>query len=132
MGYADVDRKAATNYEPPKFLKKLAEKNGADISKAKSEAEVRQIIEAAKKSGAAAAGKGEEPAKEGEVLPPLRYHDRHIVMPHINLNLPALNAHVEANVGPQWYDVAANVKDALLFMALGSFITVLIVKGLGL
>ena len=125
MGFADVDRKASTPFVPNKFLKKLAEKNGVSIVGVKSEEELRRLIDEAKAKA--------EPVKNGEIIPPAKngYDDRGFGA-HIIMNVPAPQVNVKASVGPQWFDVVANVQNAILYMVLGAALFAVFGKWVGL
>lgn len=118
MGFADVDKKAIEKYTPSKFLKKLAEKHNVNISAAKSEEEARRLIDTKRDTKP-----GVTPAKDGEVLPPLRNgngYDRNAHFPQFVVNVPSINAHVDVNSAPAWHEMVGVVKDAVLWMVLGA------------
>lgn len=130
MGFADVDKKAGERYAPSKFLKKLAEKVGADIRNARSDDDVRRLVDEAK---AKKPKEAETKPLSGEVLPPLRNgHDAGHVRPQLVFNLPSVTANIAASETPAWHEMVAEVKDAVLWMVLGAALMVVSMRVLGL
>jgi len=119
MGFSDIDKKAAEKYTPSKFLKLRAEKVGADIRNATGEEDARRRIKEAEDKKQS---KGAETKPiSGEVLPPLRNgHDHGTVHPQFVFNVPSIHANVTTVDAPQWFEVVAHVKDAVLWMVLGA------------
>lgn len=114
MGFSDIDRKATEKYEPSKFLKKLAEKHGVDWKSAKSESDLRRLIDEKKSKEVTKL----EPVKDGEIVKngagPYPWG------PNIVINVPVPTINMAHLVGPQWWNIVENVKDAALYMVVGA------------